>query len=108
MRELPRLIFDIYALAFPKGHGFGRKLPVGAWQSDDGIAFGVITRDVDTHQHGMLIMQQQVDGVDVCVKFIFAQNLEDGTQNAIRIFMLSQRNHSRTLDSSHQTIQRCC
>ena len=29
MRELPRGVFDIYALALPRGHGFGSRPPVG-------------------------------------------------------------------------------
>ncbi|MEP5762602.1 MAG: hypothetical protein ABJ327_25435 [Litoreibacter sp.] len=63
MRELPRGIFDIYALALPRGHGFGRKSPVGAWQSDDGLAIGILTRDIDSHQHGIIVMRQQSDDV---------------------------------------------
>jgi hypothetical protein len=63
MRVLPRGIFDIFALALPRGHGFGRRPPVGAWESDDGLTFGVLTRDVDTHEHGILVMRKRVDGV---------------------------------------------
>jgi hypothetical protein len=44
MQELPQPLFDVYALALPRGHGFGRQPPVGAWQSDEGLACGVVTR----------------------------------------------------------------
>ncbi len=44
MQELPRALFDVYALALPHGHGFGRRPPISAWQSEDGFAFGVVTR----------------------------------------------------------------
>jgi hypothetical protein len=63
MRVLPRGIFHIFALALPRGHGFGRRPPVGAWESDDGLTFGVLTRDVDTHEHSILVMRQRVDAV---------------------------------------------
>jgi hypothetical protein len=38
---------DVYALSLPRGHGFGDHPPEGAWQSDDGIACGVVTRNVN-------------------------------------------------------------
>lgn len=63
MRELQKGIFDIYALALPRGHGFGRKPPVGAWQSDDGITIGILTRDVVSHEHGLLVVRQRSDAV---------------------------------------------
>lgn len=63
MQELSRGIFDIYALALPRGHGFGRTPPIGAWKSSDDLAFGVLMRDVDTHQHGILVMRRRLDGI---------------------------------------------
>lgn len=63
MRELPRGLFDIYTLALPWGHGFGRRPPVKAWQSDSGITIGFLTRDVDTHVHGILVIRQRSDAV---------------------------------------------
>ncbi|MCK0122557.1 hypothetical protein MWU61_18545 [Loktanella sp. F6476L] len=63
MRELPRGIFDVYALALPSGHGFGLRPPAGAWQSDDGSSIGILTRDIDSHQHGIIVMRQRSDDV---------------------------------------------
>jgi hypothetical protein len=61
MQELPQWPFDVYALALPRGHGFGHRPPVGAWQSADGDACGVVTRDVDNSSLGVLIMRRRVD-----------------------------------------------
>jgi len=63
MRELPRTLFDLYALALPRGHGFGEWPPVGAWQSDDGLAYGVVTRHVESGMFGVLAMRRRVDHV---------------------------------------------
>ncbi|WP_217907903.1 hypothetical protein [Parasphingorhabdus flavimaris] len=63
MKELPQTIFDVYALALPRGHGFGEQPPIGAWQSDDGHAFGVITRHVKSSTFGILVMGRRVDHV---------------------------------------------
>lgn len=63
MRQLPRTLFDIYALSLPRGHGFGKQPPVEAWQSDDGLGYGVVTRHVETGDIGILVMRRRVDGV---------------------------------------------
>ena len=63
MQELPRALFDVYALALPHGHGFGRRPPISAWQSEDGFAFGVVTRHVDLCDFGILAMRRRVDHV---------------------------------------------
>ena len=54
---------DVYALALPHGHGFGKRPPVGAWQSDDGIAFGEITHHVESGEFGILVMRRRIDHV---------------------------------------------
>ena len=61
MRELPRTLFDIYALALPCGHGFGNRPPISTWQSGDGLAYGVITRHVGTGDIGILVMRRRID-----------------------------------------------
>lgn len=61
IKPLPRLLFDIYALALPRGHGFGQRPPIGAWQREDGISFGVITQHVETADIGILVMRRRVD-----------------------------------------------
>lgn len=63
LKLLPRSLFDLYALALPRGHGFGIRPPIGAWQSEDGIAYGVITQHVQTPDFGILVMRRRVDGV---------------------------------------------
>jgi hypothetical protein len=63
MRELPRTLFDIYALALPRGHGFGQNPPMGAWQSDDGLTYAVVTRHVSTGELGYLAFRRRVDHV---------------------------------------------
>jgi hypothetical protein len=61
MRELPQWEFDIYALSLPRGHGFGHRPPVGAWRSDDGMACGIVTKDVNDGSFGSLVMRRRVD-----------------------------------------------
>jgi len=43
MQELPQSLFDVYALALPRGHGFGDRPPIGAWETADGRAYGSIS-----------------------------------------------------------------
>ena len=61
MRELPQWEFDIYALSLPRGHGFGHRPPVGAWRNDDGMACGIVTKDVNDGSFGFLVMRRRVD-----------------------------------------------
>ena len=63
MQEVAQSLFDVYALALPRGHGFGRQPPIGAWQSDDSLACGVVTRDEDDGCFGVLVMRRRVDHV---------------------------------------------
>ena len=63
VKPLPRSLFDLYALALPRGHGFGMRPPVEAWQSESGTAYGVITRHVKKNDIGILVMRRRVDGV---------------------------------------------
>jgi hypothetical protein len=63
MHELPQWLFDIYALALPRGHGFGDRLPTGAWGTADGLACGTVTHDVNDGSFGILVMRRRVDQV---------------------------------------------
>lgn len=63
MKELPRSLFDVFALSLPRGHGFGNTPPLGAWQSDDGLAFGVVTHDDRTDVFGTMVLRRRVDNV---------------------------------------------
>ena len=67
MHQLPRPIFDIYALSLPRGHAFGDRLPVEAWQSEDALAWGAVTRDVNDQIFGVLVMRRREDHVWVMV-----------------------------------------
>jgi len=61
MLKLPETLFAVFALALPRGHGFGNQPPIGAWQSDDGLAYGVITQHIDTGDIGILVMRRRID-----------------------------------------------
>jgi len=63
MRQLQRMLFDIYALALPRGHGFGKSTPIDAFESDDSEAFGVITNHVETGKFGYIVLRRRVDFV---------------------------------------------
>lgn len=39
--------FNIYAIALPRGHGFGGRRPYKAWETEDGRGFAIITRHAD-------------------------------------------------------------
>jgi len=63
MKELPQSLFDIYALALPRGLGFGDSPPIGGWQSNDKLTCGVITKSDTDSTFGLLVMRRQVDHV---------------------------------------------
>lgn len=63
MRTLGRGMFDVYALALPRGHGFGERLPYEAWQSDDGKACAIVTRHAEDGSVGLIVMRRRTDGV---------------------------------------------
>ena len=63
MRKIPQWEFDFYALSLPRGHGFGDEPPVGAWGRSDGLACGIITRNVATKTFGTIVMRRRVDSV---------------------------------------------
>lgn len=63
MIQLPRGKFDIYALALPRGHGFGDQVPNEAWEASDGTAWAVVTRHADTDDIGLIVMRRREDGV---------------------------------------------
>lgn len=59
MTPLAWSLFDIYALALPRGHGFGDDIPVETWRAEDHEAFAVITRHVDTNIFGVVAMRRR-------------------------------------------------
>jgi hypothetical protein len=68
MNRLPRPIFDIYALSLPRGHAFGDRPPVEAWQSEDALAWGAVTHDLNDQSFGDLVMRRREDHVWVMVR----------------------------------------
>lgn len=63
MRELPQWEFDIYALALPRGHGFGEAPPIAAWLTDDGRTCGIVTVRGDNDSFGYLVTRRRIDWV---------------------------------------------
>ena len=63
MKEMAEWEFDIYALSLPRGHDFGDCPPVNGWQSDDGLACGVITQDANDGSFGLQVLRRRVDHV---------------------------------------------
>lgn len=62
MIELSWGKFDIYALALPRGHGFGDRPPVEGWEAADGTAWAAITRHAEHGDFGVIIMRRRGDG----------------------------------------------
>jgi hypothetical protein len=63
VRELHQREFDIYALALPRGHGFGDQPPIGAWLTDDAHGCGIVTQNVNTGILGFIVMRRRQDSV---------------------------------------------
>jgi len=63
MIPLPQGVFELFALALPRGLGFGDDLPIEAWQAEDSSAFAVLTRHVETGQHRLLVRRRRADRV---------------------------------------------
>jgi hypothetical protein len=60
MLPLPQSMFDVFALALPRGHGFGDRPPIEAYTSDDRLGCAVITRDDHNGTFGCLVMRPGV------------------------------------------------
>ncbi len=78
MQLIPQPVFDVFALALPRGHGFGDRPPVGAWGDDARRVCGVVTQHIDDGSLGLLAMRRRVDDVWVVIaeEFGFA-SLDD-------------------------------
>ena len=63
MRQIPQWEFDFYALALPRGHGFGEEPPVAAWGSSDGNGCGIAIRNAKRGAFGLILMRRRVDSV---------------------------------------------
>jgi hypothetical protein len=63
MLAVPRGLFDVYALALPRGHGFGDHPPFEAWQSPDTNSCAILTRHVESGDIGLIVMRRREDMV---------------------------------------------
>lgn len=63
MEPLAPSMFSVFALALPRGLGFGENPPTGAWRSHDWITVGAITQHVTTGRFGVLVMRRREDDV---------------------------------------------
>ena len=63
MRKIPQWEFDFYALALPRGHGFGEEPPVAAWGSSDGNGCGIAIHNAKSDAFGLILMRRRVDSV---------------------------------------------
>lgn len=63
MIELPQGKFDVYALALPRGHGFGDRPPCEAWETADNNACAIVTRHAEDSTLGLIVMRRREDGV---------------------------------------------
>lgn len=63
MQLIPQAMFDIFALALPRGHGFGDRPPIGAWGDAEGKTCGVVTQHAQDGSLGVLAMRRRVDNV---------------------------------------------
>lgn len=61
MKPLPQFLFDVFALALPRGHGFGDEPPGEAWQDEAGDAIAAITQSDATKAFGTLVMRRRED-----------------------------------------------
>jgi hypothetical protein len=63
MITLPQGKFDVYALALPRGHGFGDRLPCETWETEDEKACAVVTRHAENGGLGLIVLRRREDGV---------------------------------------------
>jgi len=61
MRKVPQWKFDIYALALPRGHGFGERPPVAAWAGNYGRGCVIVIRNAVSGGFGFILMRRRVD-----------------------------------------------
>lgn len=63
MVPLAQTQFDVFALALPRGHGFGDRPPFEAWRSEDGHGCAILTRHVNDSTVGLIVMRRREDMV---------------------------------------------
>ena len=88
MKELPQPLFDIHALALPRGHAFGNRPPIAAWQTEDRNTCGVLTQDDNTGNFGMLVMRRRVDQVWTITEQTHGFGSRDFTRSRLQAFLI--------------------
>lgn len=68
MRRLNQRVFDMFALSRPRGLAFRNRVPIGAFGSDDGLAYGTLTRCARSGFFGIECMRRRTDQVWVCTR----------------------------------------
>ncbi|SPC18460.1 hypothetical protein [Cupriavidus taiwanensis] len=63
MDPLHPYMFDVYALALPKGLSFDEDPPVNAWADSGHLTVGALTQNRKSGKHGVLIMRRREDHV---------------------------------------------
>ncbi|EKT4070742.1 hypothetical protein QEG16_000759 [Stenotrophomonas maltophilia] len=63
MEPLPLPLFDVFALALPRGLGFGENPPKGAWRSAGWITVCALTTNRTSGRFGVLVMRRREDDV---------------------------------------------
>ena len=87
MKVLLQPLFDLYALALPRGHGFGNRPPIEAWQTEDGNTYGVLTQDIDSGHFGMLVVRRRVDEVWTITEQTHGFGSRDFTRSRLEAFL---------------------
>lgn len=63
MDQLPFSMFDVFALALPRGLGFGENPPKSAWRSQDWVTVCALTENTTSGKFGVLVMRRREDEV---------------------------------------------
>lgn len=84
MEQLPQCLFDVFALALPRGLNFGENPPVRFWRSDDEITVAALTRNDTSNRHGVLVMRRRIDDVWAVLRWENDTFSEDEAMTIIR------------------------
>ncbi|MBN5086738.1 hypothetical protein JY460_01210 [Stenotrophomonas maltophilia] len=68
MKQLPHCVFNVYALALPRGLGFGDNPPRSIWASADGVTVCALTKNTASGRFGVLVMRRREDEVWVVLR----------------------------------------
>ena len=78
MHLIPQTMFDVFALALPRGHGFGDRPPTGAWGDAAGRVCGIVTQHIDDGSLGIIAMRRRIDDVwSVTAEELGFESLDD-------------------------------